>query len=43
MAVEGQFDMLVSDMEVHMKNRCFIEFLHAEKMALQWVPLIDVC
>ena len=33
MAAEGQSDRMVSDMEVHMKQRCGIEFLHAEKMA----------
>ena len=30
MAAEGQSDRLVSDMEVHMKQRCVTEFLHAE-------------
>jgi hypothetical protein len=33
MAVEGQSDKMVSDMEVRMKQRCVIEFLHAEKTA----------
>ena len=33
MAAEGQSDKMVSDMEVHMKQRCVTEFLHAEKMA----------
>jgi len=28
MAAEGQSDKLASDMEVHMKQRCVIEFLH---------------
>ena len=33
MAAEGQSDRMVSDMEVHMKQRCEIEFLHVENMA----------
>jgi len=33
MTAEGQSDKMVSDMEVHMKQRCVIEFLHAEKNA----------
>jgi len=33
MAAEGQSDKMVSDMEVCMKQRCVIEFLHAEKIA----------
>ena len=33
MAAEEQSDKMASDMEVHMKQRCVIEFLHAEKMA----------
>ena len=32
MIAEGQSDKMVSDMEVHMKQRCAIEFLHAEKI-----------
>ena len=31
MAVEGKFETMVSEMEVHMRQRCGIEFLHAEK------------
>ena len=31
-AVEGQSDRMVSDMEVWMKQRCGIEFIHVEKM-----------
>jgi hypothetical protein len=31
MTVEGQPDKMASDMEVRMKQRCVIEFLHAEK------------
>ena len=31
MAAEGQSDKMASDMEVRMKQRCVIEFLHAEK------------
>lgn len=33
MAAEGQSETTVSDMEVLMKKRCGIEFLHVEKMA----------
>jgi len=33
MAAEGEPDKMMSDMEVHMKQRCIIEFLQAEKMA----------
>ena len=33
MAAEGQSDQMISDMEVHMKQRCKIEFPHADKMA----------
>ena len=33
MTAEGQSDKMVSDMEVCMKQRYVIEFLHAEKMA----------
>jgi len=33
MIAEGQSDKMASDMEVHMKQRCVIEFLHAEKIA----------
>jgi len=33
MTAEGQSDKMVSDMEVCMKQRCVIEFLHAEKIA----------
>ena len=32
MAAEGQSDTMVSDMEVHTKQRCVAELLHAEKM-----------
>ena len=41
MAAEGQFDKMVSDVEVCMKQRCVTEFLHVEK----WHPLafIDAC
>ena len=34
MASEGQYDKMTSDMKVHMKQRCTVEFLHAEKIAL---------
>ena len=33
MAVEGQFDTMASDIEVHTKQMCVIDFLCAEKMA----------
>ena len=33
MAVEGQFDKMVSDMEVLMQQKCVTEFLGGEKMA----------
>mgnify|MGYP001855546077 FL=1 len=33
MAVEGQPDKMVSDMEVCMKQRCVTEFRHEEKIA----------
>jgi len=35
MAEEGQSDKMVSDTEVHVKQRCVTEFLHMEK----WHPL----
>jgi len=31
MAAEGQSDRMVAGMEVHMKQRCAIEFFRAEK------------
>ena len=33
MTAEGQSDKMASDVEVRMKQRCVIEFLHAEKTA----------
>ena len=33
MAAEGQSDRTASDKEVHMKQRCVIEFLHEEIIA----------
>jgi len=33
MAAEGQSDKIACDMEVQMKQRCGIEFLHMEKTA----------
>ena len=33
MTAEGQSDKMASDMEVCMKQRCVIEFLHVEKNA----------
>jgi len=32
-ATEGHSDKMSSDMEMHMKPRCVIEFVHMEKMA----------
>ncbi len=32
MAAEGQSDKMASDMEVHVKQREFTEFLHEEKV-----------
>ena len=34
MTAEEQSDKIVSDVEVHMKQRCVIEFFHVEKVAL---------
>jgi len=31
MAAEGQSDKMAFDMDVHVKERCGIDFLHAEK------------
>ena len=45
MAAEGQSDRMVSDMEMRMKQRCVIEFLHVEKMVptdIHWY-LLNVC
>ena len=36
MAAEWQSDKMVPDMDVHMKQRCVIEFLHEKK---KWQPL----
>ena len=33
MAAEGHSDRMASDVEVHMKQKCVIEFRHAEKNA----------
>jgi len=33
MTAEGQFEKTMPDMEVHVKQRCAIEFLHEEKNA----------
>ena len=38
MAAEGHSDKMTSDMEVCMKQRCVIEFLHVEKVALIGIP-----
>ena len=37
MAAEGQSDKMASGMEVRMKQRCVIEFLHAEKIAPNYI------
>jgi hypothetical protein len=37
MAAEGQIDKMVSDMEVHMKQRCVTELLHAEKFGPNYI------
>jgi len=37
MAAEGQSDLMASEMDVRMKQRCVIEFLHVEEM-----PPIDI-
>ena len=42
MAAEGQSDKMASDMEVCMKQRCVIEFLHAEKNGTHWHSLISL-
>ena len=39
MAAEGQSDTMVSDVEVHTKQRCVIKFFHGEKMAPTDIPL----
>jgi len=39
-AAEGQSDEMVSDMEVHMKQRCVIEFLFVKK---KWDSFISAC
>ena len=38
-AAEGQSDTAASDMEVRMKQKCVMEFLHAKKLH----PLISIC
>jgi len=37
MAAKGQSDKVASDMEVHMKQRYVTEFLHEEKVALNYI------
>ena len=32
MAAEGQSDRMASDMEVHVKQKCVVEFRHLEKI-----------
>lgn len=34
MGAEGQADTMASDVELHMEQRCEIELLHVEKVAL---------
>ena len=36
-AAEGQSDRMVSDIEVHMKQRCVTEFLREEKTAPTYI------
>jgi len=45
MTAEGQSEKMASDMEVRMKQRCVIEFLHAEKIAPSDIYrcLLNVC
>jgi len=40
MAEEGQSDKRAPDVEVHMKQRCVIEFLHVEKSGSHWHSLM---
>jgi len=42
MAEERQFDKIVSDMEVNMKQRCVVEFHDTEKK-LHSLTSIDTC
>ena len=42
MAVEGQYDRMVSDMELYIKQMCVIEFLHAQKK-LHPLAFTDAC
>jgi len=44
MAAEGQSDRMASDMEVCMKQRCVVKFLHTEKISpidIHW-PLLNI-
>jgi len=44
MAAEGQSDKMVSDIEVHLKQSCGIEFLHAEENDTCWhSPTLAEC
>ena len=36
MAAEGHSDIMVTDMEVHMKQKCVIELLCVEKNGTYW-------
>jgi len=42
MAAEGQWDKIMSDMEMHMKQRYVIEFLHEENTAHACWCLLNV-
>ena len=37
MTAERKSEKIVSDMEVHMKQKCVIEFLHAECNFCHWI------
>ena len=43
MAEKGQSDKMVSDMEVCMKQRCGIEFFHAEKNGTRHSLMLAEC
>jgi len=42
MEAERQYDKMASDIEVHMKERCIIEFLHVKKKMYP-LTVIDIC
>ena len=43
MAVQGHSEQMLSDMEMVMKQRCGIEFLHVEKIAVIVITFISAC